>query len=145
MRTTRLARVAAEAQILLLRRQATVGVRRAIYGAVAAVFGLYLLATLHVLGAILLHRIPLDWLYVALILLGIDLVIVLVFALLASGKAEDPLVTEARTVRDQSIKQLRDQASASAILLPAGRLLGRKHIYGLALAALTARFLGARR
>ena len=65
----------------------------------------------------------------AAIVLGVDLVLVLVFGLLASGAVKDPVAEEARALRDQSLAQLRESLQAAALLRPAARLLGRKHIY----------------
>ena len=145
MRATRLGRIAADAQILLLRRQATVTVRRAIYGVVGGLFGIGAIVLLHVLFYMaLIQYAHLSPFIGTLIVLVVDAVIAGVFLALASCKAEDPLVAEARTVRDESLQQLRDTLATAAVLRPAGRYLGRKHIYGLVLAALTARFLSGR-
>jgi hypothetical protein len=69
----------------------------------------------------------------------------MIFGLLASGAMKDPVAEEARLLRDQSLAQIKETLTMAAVLKPAGRLLGRKHIYGLVLAGLTARFLGGRR
>jgi hypothetical protein len=145
MRTTRLARLAAEAEILLVRREIKTAIRRAIYGAVAAVFALGALILLHVLGYIALRQYAqLPPIAAAAIILGVDAAITLIFGLLASGAMKDPVAEEARMIRDQSLAQIKDTLTMAAVLRPAGRMLGRKHIYGLVLAALTARFLGQR-
>ena len=145
MRTTRLASVAAQSQILLLKRNARSGLRRAIYGAVAAVFGIGVLILLHVLGIMALVQFAhLSSFVSAAIVLGVDLVIAAIFGVLASGAMKDPVAEEARLLRDQSLEQLRESLQAAALLRPAARLLGRKQIYGLVLATLTARFLGSR-
>jgi hypothetical protein len=83
--------------------------------------------------------------YAALVVLAVDLLFLLIFALMASGKMPDPVSEEARLVRDQSLEQIRETLTVAALVRPAGRLLGRKHIYGVVLAALTARFLGSRK
>jgi hypothetical protein len=145
MRTTRLARLAAEAEILLIRREISTAMRRAVYGAVAAVFGLGVLVLLHVLGFLALGQFAkFSPLVASAIILGVDLVLAGVFALLASGAMKDPVAAEARLIRDQSLAQIKETLTMAAVLKPAGRLLGRKHIYGLVLAGLTARFLGGR-
>ncbi len=145
MRTTRLARLAAEAEILLIRREIRTLINRAIYGAVAAVFGLFLLSALHVLAYMALRQYGgLGPVVAAAIILAVDLIVTLVFSLLARGAMRDPVAEEARMLRDQSLAQIKDTLTIAAVLKPAGRMLGRKHIYGLALAAFTARFLGQR-
>jgi hypothetical protein len=143
VRTTRLARLAAEAEILLIRREIRMIINRAIYGAVAAVFGLFLLSAAHVIAYMALRQYgALAPVVAAAVILGVDLLVTVIFALLANGAMTDPLADEARLIRDQSIAQIKDTLTMAAVLKPAGRMLGRKHIYGLLLAALTARFLG---
>ncbi len=145
MRTTRLARLAAEAEILLIRREIKTVINRAIYGAVAAVFALFLLSAVHVIAYMALRQYGgLGPVVSAAIVLAVDLVVTVVFYLLASGAMKDPVADEARLLRDQSLAQIKESLTMAAVLRPAGRLLGRKHIYGLALAAFTARFLGQR-
>jgi hypothetical protein len=145
VRTTRLARLAAEAEILLIRREIRTLINRAIYGAVAAVFGLFLLSAVHVLAYMALRQYGgLGPVVAAAIILAVDLIVTLVFSLLARGAMRDPVAEEARMLRDQSLAQIKDTLTIAAVLKPAGRMLGRKHIYGLALAAFTARFLGQR-
>jgi hypothetical protein len=145
VRTTRLARLAAEAELLLIRREIKTVIRRAIYGMVAAVFALGALALLHLLGyAALRQYAQLPQVASAGIVLAVDVVIAVIFLLLANGAMPDPVAAEARLIRDQSLAQIKDTLTMAALLKPAGRLLGRKHIYGLVLAGLTARFLGQR-
>ena len=145
MRTLKLTQIAARAELLLLRRQATVVFRRVAYGAVAAVFGLGVLVLLHVIGYMaLLQFAGLAPFYCALIVAGVDVVFMLIFLLLASGKMADPVAAEARLVRDQSLEQARESLTIAAMVRPAARILGRKQVYGAVLAALTARFLGSR-
>ncbi len=145
MRTLTFTKLAAQAEILVLRRQATVVARRVAYGVVAAAFGVGVLVLLHIVGYMALVQFAaLAPFYAALIVLGVDLVFTLVFALMASGTIADPVLEEARLVRDQSLEQIRETLTIAALVRPAGRLLGRKHIYGVVLAALTARFLGGR-
>jgi hypothetical protein len=145
VRTTRLARLAVEAEILLLRRELRTYIRRAVYGAVAAVFALAILTLLHVLGYMALRQLGgLSAVASAAIVLGVDVLVTVIFGILAAGATKDPVAEEARLLRDQSLAQIRDTLTMAAVLKPAGRLLGRKHIYGLVLAALTARFLGQR-
>ena len=145
MRTLKLTQIAAKAEMLLLRRQATVVFRRIAYGAVAVVFGLSVLVFLHVLGFMaLLQFARIAPFYSTMIVGGVDLAFMLIFLLLASGKMPDPIAAEARLVRDQSIEQVRESLTIAAMVRPAARILGRKQVYGAVLAALTARFLGGR-
>ena len=126
MRTARLARVAAQAEILLIRRTITGVIRRAIYGAVAAVFALGLLTALHVAGALALvdyaHLAPVA---AVAIVAAVDLVVVIVFGLLAAGEIKDPVIEEARRVRDQSIEQARATLTLASLLAPATRVVAQ--------------------
>ncbi len=124
MRTVRLARVAAQAELLLVRRLATVFARRAAYGAVAAVFGLAMLALLHVLIIDALEQFAhLSPLVSTLIVFVLDLVVAGVFAMMATGKMPDPIAEEARRVRDQSLEQARQSLTFAAMLAPATRAI----------------------
>ena len=144
MRTTQLVRIAAQAEVLLLKRQAKVAQRRVIFGVVAAIFGIAVFVTVHIMaGMALVQYAHLSPFVAVLIVFGADLLVALVFALLASGSVKDPVVEEARELRDRSLAQAKENLSSAAVLMPVGRLLGRKHVYGLALAALTARYLGS--
>lgn len=145
MRTTRLARLAAEAEILLIRREIRTAIRRAVFGVVAGIFALSALGLLHLVGYEALRQYgQLPQVASAGIVLAVDIVMALIFLLLANGAMTDPVAAEARLIRDQSLVQIKDTLTMAALLKPAGRLLGRKHIYGLVLAGLTARFLGQR-
>ncbi len=126
MRTARLARVAAQAEILLIKRTVSGIVRRAIYGAVAAVFALGLLAGLHVIAALAL----VDYAHLAAvpsvaIVAGLDVVVVVIFGLLAAGEIKDPVIEEARRVRDQSLEQARATLTLAALVAPATRMVAQ--------------------
>jgi hypothetical protein len=127
MRTLTLTKLAARAEVLVLRRQATVMARRAAYGAVAAVFGLCVLVLLHVIGTMaLLQFAHLPPFTTALIVLGVDIAFTLIFALLASGNIADPVLAEARLVRDQSLEQVRASVTVAALIRAAVFLAKRK-------------------
>jgi hypothetical protein len=126
MRTVRLARVAAQAEIILIRRTVAVAVRRAIYGVVAAIFALAVLTLLHVLAVLALERFAQFTPIIACaIVLGVDLVIAVIFGLLAAGEISDPVADEARQVRDQSLEQARQSLTFAALLAPATRLIAQ--------------------
>jgi hypothetical protein len=117
MRSLRLARVAAEAEGLFLRRSLRRAVLRAAIGAVAALFAVAAFAVLHVLF----------WLHMApiwgpersgLVLLGIDGGIAVILAFLATFWPSDGVMTSAVTVRDQALKELRGAFTLSAMVKP---------------------------
>jgi uncharacterized membrane protein len=137
MRTVRLARIAAQAEILLVRRIAANVVRRAIFGAVAALFALAVLILLHVIGVMALERYAhFEPIIAAAIVLGVDLVIAVIFFLLASGKMADPIVQEARRVRDDSLEQARQSITVGAMLASSTRLLAQTGLLRLIVRAL---------
>ncbi len=148
MRTTDLARAAASAEVLRIKRLVRRQVFRAVFGVVAAVFAVGALILLHVVGytALVPSLTPLE---ASLVLLAIDVVIAALFGVLAARGAPDAIELEAKLVRDQAIAEMRESVAISALVGPvgrmAGRTLGKKHMYGLTLAALTARFLTGRK
>jgi predicted histidine transporter YuiF (NhaC family) len=143
-RSVQLAKVAGQAELLRLRRRGRRIAVRAGFGVVATVFLLGALAAAHVAGAIELSQ------YVApvwavLIIAAIDLVIAIVLGILASRSAPDRIEREAQQVSEEARSQLMELATFTSLIGPALRMLGGRKTYGLALAALTARYLGSRR
>ncbi len=126
MRTLRLAQVAAQAEGLIVKRTVLRYGRRAAYGVVAAVFGIALLVMVHVAGWLALTDfggiLPF---WASLIVLGVDLVLAVLFALLARGTLPDVVEREARELRDRSLLELRNTALLGFALGPAGRVAGR--------------------
>jgi hypothetical protein len=126
MRTVRLARVAAQAEILLLRRLLAVAIRHAIFGVVAAVFAIAVLVMLHVMAVMALERFAiLSPIVSVAIVLGVDLVVAALFGAMAAGKITDPVADEARRVRDTSIEQARQSLTLAALLAPATRVVAQ--------------------
>jgi hypothetical protein len=126
MRTVRLARVAAQAEILLLRRLLAVAIRHAIFGVVAAVFAIAVLVMLHVVAVMALERFAiLSPIVSVAIVLGVDLVVAALFGAMAAGKITDPVADEARRVRDTSIEQARQSLTLAALLAPATRVVAQ--------------------
>ncbi len=144
MRSFKLARIAAQAELLRLRRFAGRQVVRAALGAVALVFLMAFLASLHVIGYLAL-RMVVQPLVAAAIVAAVDLVIAIIFGLLALRNTPGRVEMEALQVREAAQKQMMEAAAATAVLGPLLRSLGVRKLYGLALAALTARYLGGRR
>lgn len=144
MRTFRLAQVAATAEALRLRRLARRMAVRAVMGVVAAVFGVAFLVALHVAGGMALAR-EVGPVYAVLIVGGVDLVIAIIFGVLASSSAPDKVEREAYQVRETARAQLMETVALTSLIGPLARLVGGKKLYGLVLAALTARYLGGRR
>jgi len=143
MQSLKLARIAAEAERLRLKRHVRRLVMRAIFGAIAGLFLLFAFMSAHVAGYIAL-RLRLEPLYAALVVLGVDLVLAILLGVIASRGGEDALEREARDVRDRALGQLRDRAAMVALIGPLARIFGKRGVYGGILAALTARFLSTR-
>lgn len=145
MRSLRLARVAAQAELLRLRRLARRQAVRAVCGAIALVFLLACLTALHVAGYLALLRAGIAPLWAVLIVAGFDLAVGLVLLGLAARDVPDRIEREALQVRQAAQQQLAEAAAMTALVGPLLRSLGAKKIYGLTLAALTARYLGGLR
>jgi hypothetical protein len=117
MRTLRLARVAAEAEALLLRRRLRQVAIRAVLGTVATVFLLGALAMLHVY--VWVRLVP-EWgpAMTALALAGADAAVAVIFALVALRTPADPIAISAVAVRDQAMNEMRNAFTVGALLRP---------------------------
>lgn len=140
MRSTRLANIALQAEKVRLQRRVQHYRTRAILGVVAGVLGLLALIFIHIAGydALTLVVAP-HW--AALIVVGVDAVLAILLLVMAIRDVPDPVEREAIQVRDQAWAQIKDTMALTALVGPLGRVLGKRHVYGLTLAALTARFL----
>lgn len=134
--------------MLLLKRMVQRQVMRAVYGAVAAVFLVGVLILLHIVVFYALGP-YLGPLADSAVLLAVDLVIAVVFGVLAMRNTPDTIETEARVIRDQSLRGMKESLAVAALIGPVGsiatRMLGRKRGAGLTLAALAATFLSGKR
>jgi hypothetical protein len=144
MRTVSLARVAAQAELLRVRRRGRRTVHRAAYGAVAGVFAIATLTAVHAAIVLALTR-HFELLYAVLIVGGGDLVIAVVLGLVAARNVPDAIEREAYEVRQKALGQLGETVALTTVVAPMLRLIGGRKAYGLALAALTAHYLGGRR
>ena len=114
MRAIELAKVAAAAEALRLRRIVRRQGMRAAYGAGAAVFGIAVFVLLHVVAYDLLLK-ALSPLISSLILLGIDLVVAAVLVTLALRDTPDEVEREALAVRKQAVIEMKKSATAVAV------------------------------
>ena len=120
MRAVELAKVAASAEALRLRRIASRQTMRGAYGAGAAVFALALLAMLHVLGFhLLVPQVGPVW--ASAILLGVDIVAAAVLGLMAKSNTPDAIETEAKTIREQAVAEMGRAVTVTAL---AGEAMG---------------------
>ena len=120
MRVVELAKVAAAAEALHLRRVVQRQGMRAAYGAGAAVFVIAVFVLLHVLAffAMVPHVTPL---IASAILLGVDLVVAGVLGYMAYSDAPDAIGEEAKTIRQQAIVEMQKSMTVMAM---AGELTG---------------------
>ncbi len=143
MRSVRLARLAAQAELLRLRCLGRRQVVRAVIGAFAAVFLVATLVGLHAAAAIALLSYVNAW-QSALIVAAVDLVVAIILGLLAMRDTPGSVEIEALRVRQMAQTQMMEAAALTTLVGPLLRLVGTRKVYGLALAALTARYLGGK-
>lgn len=115
MRSVELAKVAAAAETLRLRRIASRQGMRAAYGAGAAVFAIGALVLIHVV----IFQVLTPWLvapiWASVILLAIDLIAAGVLYTMARSNAPDAIETEALEVRRQAVAELRKATTFMAL------------------------------
>jgi hypothetical protein len=117
MRTLRLARVAAEAEALLLRRRLRQVAIRAVLGVIAAVFLVGAVAMLHVYAWV--RFVPeLGPPMMALALAGADAAVAIIIALVALYTRADPIAASAVVVRDQAMNEMRNAFTVGALVRP---------------------------
>ncbi len=125
MRATNLIKVAAEAEILriqhMLKRQ---GIRAA-FGAGALVFAIAGLISIEIVIWQVL-RLYLQPIYVTLCLLGINLVLSLVFALLAAKSSPSRVEREALALRQRAVQEVPASLALGTLVPIAGTLLGSR-------------------
>lgn len=121
MRSVELAKIAASAEALRLRRMARRQAMRSAYGAGAALFALAILAMLHVVVYHGLTPAYVTPLAASFVLLGFDLVAAAILGLMAKSNRPDAIEVEAKKVRQQAIVELR---KATTIVALAGETVG---------------------
>ncbi len=115
MRSVELAKVAASAEALRLRRVVRRQGMRAAYGAVAAVFAIGVLVLVHVTLYHVLTPAYVTPTVASLILLALDLVIAGVMAVLAMSDKPDSIEDEAKTIRQQAVIEMRKSMTLVAL------------------------------
>ena len=148
MRTVELAKVAAAAEALRLRRVARRQAMRVAFGAAAGVFAIAVLVVLHVLA----FHIIVQWLspiISVLIILGFDVVVTGVFVFLATRNTPDAVEVEAERLRKQAVAELRRSlsmmgmaAEVAGLVLATGAPTGIRSGLAAAAANFAARFKG---
>ena len=122
MRATNLLKVAAEAEILriqfMLKRQ---GVRAA-FALVALIFVLGVLVLANV-AAWQVLRLYIEPIYATLVLLGVNLVIAVIFGILAARSSPSSTERDALQVRQRALREARSSLALGALVPVAGALL----------------------
>jgi hypothetical protein len=122
VRSINLLKIATEAELLRLRALITRQARRGVFGAVAAIFALVVLALAEV-AAWQALRLKFQPIPTTLVLLGINLAIAAVFGAMAARSAPSHTEQEALRVRRQALEAARGSLAFSAALPAATRLL----------------------
>ena len=107
-RLVQLGEVAAHAEALQWKRQIRGYAMRTAFGAAAAIFGVLLLLAIHAAIWFALSG-YLGELGAAFAVAGLDLVLVLILGWLAGRSVEDPLVAEARRIRNTALVGAEDE------------------------------------
>ena len=148
MRAVELAKVAAAAEALRLRRIARRQGLRAAFGVVAAVFAIAVLIVIHVLiwDVLAAYLTPIQS---SLALLVLDALLMAVFGFLALRSTPDPIEDEARGIRQQALLEMRQSltfmsmvGSATGLALRTGARHGVRRGATSALANLATRLVG---
>ncbi|HKM61307.1 MAG TPA: hypothetical protein VJY39_02340 [Acidisphaera sp.] len=140
MRSTRLIRIAAEAEAIRIRQLTRRQITRVVMGAVALIFLAAALASAHAAAYFALRN-SVAPVYAALIIVGADVVLCAIFAMFAARSSPGSVEREALEVRRQALVQLGESVALWTVLTPLVRFLPRQSLYTLLLAALTARHL----
>jgi hypothetical protein len=123
-RLVQLGKVAAHAEALRWKRRIRGYVMRAIFGATGAIFGVLLLLAIHsaIWSALSGY---LGELGAAFAVAGLDLVAVFILGWLVSRGVDDPLVAEARRIRNNALVGANDEIRTLGGLLGPSKVSGR--------------------
>jgi len=136
MRALRLARIAAEAEALRLRRLARRTAFRAVYGVLGLLFLLFAVAVGHIVIWLTITRF-LSSINAALIVMGADLLIAVIFALIAVSLGPGRIEREAVEIRRTATQQMKRSLGVMMLLAPATRYARSRGFLGRAVAAVT--------
>lgn len=126
MNSVGLLRVAAEAEFLRIRALLKRQVRRGTYGGVAGLFALVVLALVEMLGWQALH-LHFEAIAATAVLLGINVILMMIFLLMAVRSTPSYTEQEARRVRDDALKGVRSSMLITgAVMASRGYLARRK-------------------
>lgn len=115
MRTVELAKVAAAAEALRLRRMARRQAIRAVYGLGAAIFGVAVLVVLHVVAWNALQPM-LTPTQASLAVLAVDIVLAAGLGFMAWRNAPDAVELEAKAIREQAVIEMRQSLTVMGVV-----------------------------
>lgn len=127
MRAVSLARVAAEAELLRLQLMLKRQGMRAAFGVIAAVFALGVLVLSNVAGWQVL-RWYVQPIYATLILLGVNAMVMAMFAVLAARSSPGYAEREAIRIRQQAVREARGTLALTALVPIAGTVLRSRRL-----------------
>jgi hypothetical protein len=122
MRAVDLVKIAAEAEILRIQRMLKRQGMRAAFGLVAVVFTMGVLVLANVAGWQVLRMYVLA-IYATLIMLGINLLIAVIFGLLAARSSPSRAERDALEIRGRALREARSSLALGALVPVAGVLL----------------------
>jgi hypothetical protein len=122
MRLVNLAKIAAEAEVLHVKSALGRQGRRAAFGVVAVVFGIGTLVLLNVVGWQVLRQYQVA-ISATLVLLGINLVLTLIFTVLAARSSPGRAEREAIRVRQDAIEGMRSSLLLTTAIPLVGAML----------------------
>jgi TRAP-type mannitol/chloroaromatic compound transport system permease large subunit len=123
MRSVSLLRLALEAEMLRLRHLLQRHGRRAAFGLLSAIFGVSVLVLANVAGWQVL-RLYVASIYATLILLGINLIIAVIFTLVAARSSPSSAEQEALRIRREALEGAQSSLALTAALPAIGALIG---------------------
>ncbi len=148
MRTAELGRTAAQAEFLRIKRLVRRQAMRAVWAAVASVFVIAMLVMIHVIAYFALVPATLSPLLGAVALFGFDLVVTVIFGIMAMRSAPDVIEVEAKLIRDRSLHEMKQSLAIGAIISAVTRLAfrssGRKSGLSVTLSDLISRFVSSK-
>lgn len=138
MRAVDLGKIAAEAEKIRLQQLMKRQIRRVVYGVIAVLFALFMLAMIHaLLWQVLAEQVRPIW--ASAILLAIDLVLAAGFGIVGSRSRPSQLEKAAADVRQEALKQAGEALSLMVLLPTIGGMGGRRLRSGLEMAGLLGR------
>jgi fatty acid desaturase len=144
VRLLSLARIAAEAEGVRLKALGKRQAMRGVFAAVASVFALLMLVMLEIAGFAFLEPLVGGG-FAALIVAGVDLVLLAIFAALALRNTPGHAEREAARISRQARTQITDTLATYTLVAPAARAVAGSGMRGAVLSAIASQWFAGRR